>query len=79
MADDSLWKKRFAIFMAARLVGLLTFLAGVAIAFSDLLRPGGWPQLGAVLIIIGIIDTVFSPKLLKRHWERVDREADSGT
>jgi uncharacterized protein YjeT (DUF2065 family) len=73
MADETVWKKRFAIFMAARLFGLLTFLAGVAIFFSDVLRPGGWPALGSVLIIAGLVDSVFSPKLLKKHWEQVDR------
>ena len=74
MVDETVWKKRFAVFMAARLFGLLTFLAGVAIFFSDVLRPGGWPALGSVLIIVGIIDAVFAPKLLKKHWEQVDRD-----
>ena len=73
MVDEAVWKKRFGLFMAARLFGLLTFLAGVAIFFSDVLRPGGWPALGSVLIIVGIIDAVFAPKLMKKHWERIDR------
>ena len=62
--------------MAARLFGLLTFIAGVAIAYTDLLRHGGWPMLGSVLIIVGLIDAVFAPKLLKKHWEQLDA-ADS--
>ena len=72
MADEAVWKKRFLIFMLARLFGLLTFLAGVAVTFTDLLREGGWPQVGAVLIVIGAIDAVFAPKLLKKHWDRED-------
>ncbi len=72
MVDESVWKKRFGLFMAARLFGLLTFLAGIAIIYSDLLRPGGWPALGSVLVIVGIIDAVFAPKVMKKHWERLD-------
>ena len=73
MADEALWRRRFLIFMAARLFGLLTFLAGIAIAYSDILREGGWPALGAILAIMGAIDAVFAPKLLKKHWEQEDR------
>lgn len=76
MVDETVWKKRFGLFMAARLFGLLTFLAGVAIIYSDLLRPGGWPALGSVLVIFGIIDAVFAPKLMKKHWQRLDSSDD---
>ena len=73
MADDALWRRRFLIFMAARLFGTLTFLAGVAIAYSDLVREGGWPALGFVIAIMGAIDAIFAPRLLKKHWDEVDR------
>ena len=73
MADDALWRRRFLIFMLVRLVGLLTFLAGIAIAYSDLVREGGWLALGAVIAIIGAIDAVFAPRLLKKHWDQEDR------
>ena len=73
MVDEATWKKRFGLFMLARLFGLLTFIAGAAIFFTDVLRPGGWPALGSVLIIMGVIDAVVAPKLLKKHWERADR------
>ena len=73
MADDALWRRRFLLFMLARLFGTLTFLAGVAIAYSDLVREGGWPALGFVIAIIGAIDAVFAPRLLKKHWDEVDR------
>lgn len=74
MADDDLWKRRFHLFMAARLFGLATFLAGVAIAFSGLVRPGGAPVVGAIVIILGLADAVFAPRMLKKHWDREDRE-----
>lgn len=72
MADEALWRRRFLLFMLARLIGLLTFLAGIAIAYSDLVRDGGWPALGAIVAIAGAIDAVFAPKLLKKHWDLED-------
>lgn len=66
MSDDDLWKKRFQIFTAIRLFGLATFLLGLAIAFTDLVRPGGWPLVGGILVIIGAIDAVVAPRILKR-------------
>lgn len=70
MSDEELWKKRFQIFAAVRLFGVLTFLLGLVIAFSDLVRPGGWKFLGGIIVIIGVIDSVFAPRLLKRSWDR---------
>jgi hypothetical protein len=73
MNDEELWKKRFQIFAAIRLVGVLTFLLGLVIAFSDLVRPGGWKTLGGILVVIGVIDAVAAPRLLKRSWDRRDQ------
>ena len=73
MADDDLWRRRFLIFMLVRLFGVVTFLVGIAIAYSNLVREGGWPALGAIFAIMGAIDAVFAPKLLKRHWDQEDR------
>lgn len=73
MNDEELWKKRFQIFAAVRLVGVLTFMLGLVIAFSDLVRPGGWKLVGGIIVIAGVIDAVFAPRLLKRSWERRDQ------
>lgn len=73
MNDEELWRKRFHLFAAVRLFGVLTFLLGVAIAFTDLVRTGGWPLLGGILAIVGAIDAVVAPRLLKKGWERQDR------
>ncbi|QIK95256.1 hypothetical protein G7076_01045 [Sphingomonas sp. HDW15A] len=70
MNDDEVWRKRFRLFAVVRLLGVATFLLGVAIAYSDLVRPGGWPLVGGILAICGVIDAVLAPKLLKRMWER---------
>ena len=73
MSDDELWKRRFKLFLAIRLFGLATFLLGLAIAFSDLVRPGGWKLLGGILVVIGAIDAVVAPRILKKGWERLDK------
>jgi hypothetical protein len=73
MKDEELWKKRFQIFAAIRLFGVATFLLGLAIAFSDLVRPGGWKFLGGILVVIGVVDALVAPRVLKRGWERLDK------
>jgi hypothetical protein len=70
--DDPVWKQRFALHTAARLGGVGIFFVGVAIAYSNMLRPGGWPQVGAVVAIIGVLDSLLLPRLIKRAWERED-------
>ena len=76
MPDEALWKRRFALFMLARLSGLAIFMLGIAIAYTNLLREGGWPAVGAILAIMGALDAVFGPRMLKRHWDREDREGE---
>ena len=71
MSDD-IWERRFLLYMVVRLIGLALFLLGLAIAYSDLVRPGGFPQLGAVLAIIGAVGGMFAPRLLTKRWRRED-------
>ena len=73
MSDEALWKRRFQLFLAIRLFGLATFLLGLAIAFSDLVRPGGWKLLGGILVVIGAVDAVMAPRILKKSWERLEK------
>ena len=73
MSDDELWKRRFQLFSAIRLFGLAVFLLGIAIAFTDLVRPGGWKLVGGILAVMGAIDAVIAPRILKKGWERQDQ------
>ena len=70
--DGRRWRKRLLAYTAARMGGLAIFALGLAIFYSDLLREGGWPQVGAVVIILGLIDALFAPMVLKKHWDRED-------
>jgi hypothetical protein len=74
MSDELLWKRRFLAFMGVRLLGLAIAVAGVAIIFTDLLRPGGWPVVGVIVMVLGLIDAVAVPSLIRRRWARTDRE-----
>ena len=73
MADEELWKRRFQMFVLVRLIGMATFALGVAIAYTDLLRTGGWPLVGLIVAIVGAVDAVLAPRVLKKVWKRQDR------
>jgi len=75
MADNEVWKRRFILFTAARVFGILTLIAGLAISFSDVLRPGGWPLVGSILIIMGVTDAIVAPMMLRKHWAERDKDA----
>lgn len=68
--EELLWKKRFHLFALVRLTGLAIFLLGMAVMLTDLVRPGGWPLLGGILVAIGAIDAVVAPRILKRSWNK---------
>jgi hypothetical protein len=74
VTDEDKWRRRFNLFMGIRLFGLLVFFAGLAIAFTNLLRPGGWPVVGSIVMILGLLDSVVAPRLLKKKWEAEDRQ-----
>ena len=71
--DDDTARQRLLLYTLVRFAGLAVFFLGVAIIYSDLLRPGGWPQVGAIVAIMGAIDAMFAPLLLKRAWDEKDR------
>jgi hypothetical protein len=73
MADEDVWKRRFLAYSAVRLGGLVIFFLGIAIAYGNVVRQGGWPQLGAIIAILGALDTVLAPRLLKQAWDERDR------
>ena len=72
--DDAVWRKRLLAYSAVRLGGLAIFFLGLAIISTNLLREGGWPQVGAIVAIMGVIDTVLAPRMLKKVWDLQDSE-----
>ncbi len=74
MDDDAKWRTRLFLYSLVRFGGLVFFFLGLAIIYTNLLRRGGWPQVGAVVAILGALDALFAPRLLKRSWDEKDRE-----
>ena len=73
MIDDDVARQRLLIYTLVRLIGLAIFFLGIAIIYTNLLRPGGWPQIGAIVAIVGVIDSLIAPRLLKRSWDKGDQ------
>jgi hypothetical protein len=71
--DEDVAKRRLLLYSLVRFGGLAIFFLGIAIFYTNLVRPGGWPQLGAIIAIMGVIDAVFAPRLLKNAWDEQDR------
>jgi len=70
--DDDKARQRLLLYSVARLGGLTIFFLGVAIIYTDLVRPGGWPQVGAIIAIMGVVDAMFVPRILKKAWDEKD-------
>jgi len=71
--DDDVARRRLLFYSLVRFGGLAIFFLGIAVMYTDLLRPGGWPQVGAIVAIMGVIDALFAPRLLKKAWDEQDR------
>ena len=76
MDDDTRARSRLLAYTAVRFGGLLIFLLGLAIIYSNLVRPGGSPQLGAIVAILGVLDAMLAPRLLKKVWDERDRDKE---
>ena len=74
MDEDARARNRLLAYTAVRFAGLAVFFLGIAVMYTNLLRPGGWPQVGAIIVILGVVDAVLAPRVLKKAWDRQDRE-----
>ena len=71
--DEDTSRRRLLVYTLVRFAGLIIFFFGLAIIYTDVVRRGGWPQLGAIVSIMGVIDAMFAPVLLKKAWDEQDR------
>ena len=72
--DEDVAMKRLILYSLVRLGGLAIFFFGIAIIYTNVVREGGWPQVGAIVAIMGAIDAVFAPRLLKKAWDQQDEQ-----
>ena len=70
--DEGVARRRLLLYSLVRFGGLVIFFLGMAIIYTDIVREGGWPQVGAVIAIMGVIDALFAPRILKRMWDQQD-------
>ena len=70
--DDRQARNRLLVYTLLRGGGVVIFLFGMAIMYTNLLRPGGWPQVGAIIAIVGVVDAMVMPLLIKRSWDKRD-------
>lgn len=73
MVDETEIKRRFLLYNLVRLGGLTIFFIGIAIAYGDVVREGGWPRLGLIIAVLGAIDALVAPMILKRSWDKGDQ------
>jgi membrane protein implicated in regulation of membrane protease activity len=72
--DEDVARQRLLIYSLVRFGGLIIFFLGVAIMYTNLVRPGGWPQVGAIVAILGVLDAMLAPRVLKKAWDRQDEQ-----
>ena len=74
MTDEKVHRQRLLLYSLVRLGGLAIFFLGIAIIYTDLLRQGGWPRVGAIVAIAGVFDALLAPRILKKAWDEKDRQ-----
>ena len=70
--DDDVWRNRFVTVNLVRIGGTAVVLFGLAIWYTNVLRPGGFPALGFPMALVGLIVSFWGPVALTRHWKRKD-------
>jgi len=73
--DDDVARRRLLIYSLVRFGGLIIFFLGIAIMYTNMLRAGGWPQVGAIVAILGVLDAMLTPRIIKKAWNKQDQRA----
>jgi O-antigen/teichoic acid export membrane protein len=68
--DDDAARRRLWQLTLLRLACFGVFLLGIAIIYTDIARPGGWPQLGAIICIVAAVAPLAITFALKRRRDR---------
>ena len=64
------WRRRFGLFALVRLSAVALVLLGIAVALTGLIRPGGWLAPGVAIGLIGVVEALIGPRLLRRRWDK---------
>ena len=66
--QERLERSRFAVLSAARASGAVLMLIGLWIWHGDIVREGGFIELGGPLFILGFVESLILPQILARKW-----------
>lgn len=66
--QERLERSRFTVLSAARASGVALMLIGLWIWHGDIVRDGGFVQLGGPLFILGFVESLILPQILARKW-----------
>lgn len=66
--DERRARTRFAILSAARAIGAVTMLLGLWVWHGNVVRSGGWPEIGVPLFIAGMAASFVVPQILAARW-----------
>ncbi len=65
---EHLARTRYMILSAMRASGALLMVLGLWIWYSDILRDGGMPTVGAPLFVLGFFESLILPQIFARKW-----------
>ncbi len=66
--EEQLARTRFAVLSAARASGAVLMLIGLWIWHGDIVRQGGFIEIGGPLFILGFVESLILPQILARKW-----------
>ncbi len=66
---ERLAKSRWQTLQLLRFTGIIVMILGLWIWAGDILREGGWPALGAILLAVGAFEAIVMPVYLAGRWK----------
>jgi hypothetical protein len=68
MTPEEIAQKRFATLAIMRASGVVVMLIGLWFWHGNIIRAGGAPMIGAPVFLVGVLDAILIPALLRRQW-----------
>ena len=67
IGDDE-WRRRFILLNLVRIGGSVVCILGLAIWQTNLVQPGGWPEVGLPMALLGLLISFPGAQALVRRW-----------
>lgn len=66
--EEEVAKRRLLLMTLSGLSGVLLMLLGILVWRTDLLREGGWIEVGLIILVAGFVEAMLVPRLLAARW-----------